>query len=88
MSAAVAPTEPSNYTTSIDPYSITNLTKIADEQKKQSQSDTKYDVKTAVYENFISQTFEQRAISIGASWAIAAVVLYGVSLLLPKRKIR
>ncbi len=88
MSAAIAPNEPSTYATSIDPYSITNLTKLADEQKKQAQSDTKYDVKTKVYENFLTQTFEQRALSITASWALAAVVLYGFSFLLPKRRIR
>ena len=70
MSSAIAPNEPSTYTTSIDPYSITNLTKLADEQKKQAQSDTKYDVKTKVYESFLTQTFEQRAVSITASWAI------------------
>lgn len=88
MSTPIAPTEPSTYATQIDPYSITNLTKLSVEQKKQANSDTKYDVKTKVYENFLAETFQDRALSIVASWAIAATILYGVSFLLPKRKFR
>jgi hypothetical protein len=88
MSTPIAPIEPSTYATQIDPYSITNLTKLSEEQKKQASADTKYDVKTKVYENFLAQTFQDRAMSIAASWAVAAVVLYGVSFILPKRKFR
>ena len=88
MSSPIAPTEPSTYATQIDPYSITNLTKLSEEQKKQAESDTKYDVKTKVYENFLAQTFQDRALSITSSWVIAATVLYAVSFLLPKRKFR
>lgn len=88
MSVPIPPTEPSTYATQVDPYSITNLTKLSEEQKKQAQSDTKYDTKTKVYENFLAQSFQDRAMSIASSWAIAAVILYGFSFLLPKRKFR
>lgn len=88
MSTPVIPTEPSTPETKNDPNSITNMIKRVEEQKKQSDADTKYDTKTNVYESFQDTTTMNKVISIGTSFLIAAGILMVVGALLPKSKRR
>lgn len=83
----VLPAEPSTISSIQDPNSITNLIKKTQEQNKQAQSDTVYDTKKGVYESFETKQQGQinRAVSIAASFALAAGVLLIVGSLLPKK---
>jgi hypothetical protein len=65
--------------------------KIVDEQKKQTESDTKYDTKGQIYEKFQDKSSlpsREKILSIGSSFAIAAGILLVVGGLLPKTKKR
>lgn len=92
---AVKPTEPSTQQTVNDPNSITNLIKKVEEQKKQAESDTKYDTKSNVYEKFEDKKKGTDGIptmkelqSIGTSFLLAAGVLIVIGAFLPKSKVR
>jgi hypothetical protein len=89
MATPVKPTEPSTPETINDPNSITNMIRKVGEQKKQSDSDTKYDTKANIYEGFtISPEMKMKALSIGTSFLIAAGILMVAGALLPKSKRR
>lgn len=65
--------------------------KTVDEQKKQTQSDTKYDTKGQIYEKFQDKSSlpsREKILSVGSSFAIAAGILLVVGGLLPKTKKR
>ena len=50
--AAILPLQPSTKEVLNNPNSLNNLMKISYEQQKQAASDTAYDTKTNIYENF------------------------------------
>ena len=65
--------------------------KTVDEQKKQTESDTKYDTKGQIYEKFQDKSSlpsREKILSVGSSFAIAAGILLVVGGLLPKTKKR
>lgn len=84
----IMPTEPSTPETTANPSSLTNLTKQIDEQKKQAESDKKYDTKGSLYETFQDLPSGQKVLSIAASFTVAAGILLIVGGLLPKSRRR
>ena len=71
--AAILPLQPSTKEVLNNPNSLNNLMKISYEQQKQAASDTAYDTKTNIYENF--EVKEVDPISVAVSFMIAAGVL-------------
>lgn len=88
MSTPVLPIEPSTVGSTSDPNSISNLIKRVEEQNKQAKSDTKYDTKGGIYESFIDKdvTSKDKAMSILASFTIAAGILLAIGSILPKTR--
>lgn len=88
MATPIVPSEPSTPDSTTNPNSINSLMKVADEQKKQSEADTKYDTKGKIYDGFQDLPNRQKVLSIGLSFAIAAGILLVVGGLLPKSRKR
>lgn len=88
MSAPVLPVEPSTLASTNDPNSISNLIKNVEEQNKQAKADTKYDTKGGIYESFTNNELvnKNKAMSILASFGIAAGILLLIGSILPKTR--
>lgn len=88
MAAVIPPLEPSTLASTSDPNSISNLIKNVEEQSKQAKSDSKYDTKGGIYESFVDTGFvnKDKAMSILASFGIAAGILLLIGSILPKTR--
>lgn len=85
MATPIVPSEPSTQATVNDPNSVTNITKITEQIKKQANSDTKYDTKGKLYDGFQDLPTGQKAFSILLSFLLTAGTLLVVGAILPKR---
>lgn len=88
MATPIIPSEPSTVDSTSNPNSINSLMKLADEQRKQAQADTKYDTKGKIYDGFEDFPSKQKILSIGLSFTITAGILLVVGGLLPKSQKR